>query len=280
MMQHLGDVLKKASNFLQSKNILEPRLSAEWLLCDVVQMNRMDLYMNFERPLTTLELDTYREYIKRRLVSEPVDYILGFTSFMGLKLEVNPEVLIPRSETEELVEIALKLLKDRSNLEGLDLCTGSGAIACAIKHFRPDFEMHASDISSKALEIAQKNAKELKLNIIFYESDLFESILNKYDFIISNPPYIKSDVILTLDADVKNFEPKLALDGGKTGLEIYQKIAQKAASHLKEDGFIFLEIGFDQEREVVEIFEKEGFKNIFSLKDSNQKDRFVIMRLT
>lgn len=280
MMQQLGDVLKKATTFLQSKNILEPRLSAEWLLCDVLQMRRMDLYMHFDRPLSTKEVDLYREYIKRRACCEPVAYILENQPFCGMDLMVSKDVLIPRPETEELVELSLKLLKEKKALKGLDLCTGSGAIALAIKKMRPDFEMTGSDISSNALAIAKKNGQKLGLDVRFIESDLFSNLNEKFDFVISNPPYIQSQVVLALDKDVKDFEPKIALDGGITGLEMYKKIAIEALNFLKPDGFVFLEIGYDQEKLVCELFEKQGFKNIFSLKDSNQKDRFVIMNAT
>jgi release factor glutamine methyltransferase len=280
MMQQLGEVLKKATGFLQSKNILEPRLSAEWLLCDVLKMSRMDLYMHFDRPLTTQELDAYREYIKRRSLSEPVAYILGTQPFCGLNLNVSKDVLIPRPETEELVELCLKILKDKASIKGLDLCTGSGAIALSIKKMRNDIEMFASDISEKALSVAKSNAKKHELDISFVHSDLFSAIDEKFDFIVSNPPYIKTDVVLSLDKDVKDFEPKLALDGGVTGLDIYEKIARQAKDFLNPEGLIFLEIGYDQENQVRSIFENYGFKNIFSLKDSNQKDRFVIMSAT
>jgi release factor glutamine methyltransferase len=279
-MQLLGDVLKKAADYLQQKSVSEPRLSADWLLAHVLGIKRMDLYLNFDRPMVEAELNTYRSHIARRAKNEPVSYIIGEQPFMGLNLKVNSHVLIPRQETEILVEKVLEYLKSQDPLTGLDLCTGSGAIACAIKKYQDTTTMHASDISFEALEMAKKNASSLNLDIVFHQSDLVSSIEDKFDFVCCNPPYIVQKVIDTLDEQVKKFEPHLALSGGFDGLEFYRRLASELPKILKDQARVFLEIGFDQAEAVIDIFSNPPFYGACCIKDLNENNRCVMIDYT
>jgi release factor glutamine methyltransferase len=276
-MQLLGDVLKKASTFLKDKGVAESRLSAEWLLADILHMNRMDLYLNFDRPLSEEELNQYRSRIARRVRHEPISYIMGEHPFLGLNLVVNQSVLIPRSETEELVELALQMIPKDQQVSILDLCTGSGAIACAIKKNRPLADVHASDISPESLKVAKLNAHNLGLSITFHESNLLAGIHDRFDVVISNPPYISSSVIETLDPQVRLYEPRLALDGGGDGLNIYRDLKETLPKVLKHESIVFLEIGFDQKDVVIDLFSNEPYHNPICIKDSNLNNRFVII---
>jgi release factor glutamine methyltransferase len=276
-MQLLGDILKKATLFLDQKKVSEPRLSAEWLLATMLGMNRVDLYLNFDRPLNEQELDTYRSRIARRVKHEPISYIIGNHSFFGLILDVDVNVLIPRHETEELVELVLKDLKEQSALTVLDLCTGSGAIACSLKNKAPQHSIHASDVSEKALNIAKLNAQKYNLPIAFHTSDLLSNISGKFDIIVSNPPYIaKKDQAILAD-QVFKYEPHLALFGGEDGLDFYKLMQAQFPSFLNNNARIYLEIGFDQAERVLDLFSQAPYYNARCLKDSNQNNRFVIV---
>lgn len=277
-MQTLGDVLKKASSFLQQKNVAEARLSAEWLLAAILKMNRLDLYMNFDRPLDEKELEMYRSFIARRVKHEPVAYILSHQPFYGLSVAVTSDVLIPRTETEELVDEVLKFLKDKPSLTGLDLCCGSGAIACAIKKSAPSHIVHASDISDKALVVAQENAHQNCLDVIFHKSDLTLDLKQvNFDFVVCNPPYITQSALHTLDPQVRSYEPHLALCGGDDGLDFYRRLSVELPCILKKEAKIFLEIGYDQRAAVSTLFSKAPYSSCVCLKDSSQNDRMMII---
>lgn len=276
-MQLLGDVLKKASQFLEQKKVSEPRLSAEWLLATLLGMNRVDLYLNFDRPLVEEELNDYRSRIARRIKHEPISYIIGNHSFIGLNLEVDPNVLIPRHETEELVEHVINDWKNCVSAKILDLCTGSGAIACALKYKIPQCEVHASDVSENALHIAKKNSLKHQLEINFHKSDLVTTIYDKFDIVVSNPPYIAKADQDMLHSQVVNYEPHLALFGGQDGLDFYRKLKNDLPNVLKKEARIYLEIGYDQSENVVSLFSEPPYFNARSLKDTNHNYRFVII---
>lgn len=276
-MQLLGDVLKKASGFLDQKKISEPRLSAEWLLATLLGMNRVDLYLNFDRPLTEDELSLYRARISRRVKHEPISYIIGSHVFYGLTINVDRNVLIPRHETEELVELVIRDFKSRKDLKILDLCTGSGAIACALKHKLPDMFVSASDVSEAALNIAKQNARALNLEIAFFQSDLLSDISGKFDVVISNPPYIAKKDINMLHEQVVNYEPHIALFGGEDGLEFYRLLKIQLPKILNTSAMVYLEIGYDQGQAVTDIFNYDSCYSAYSLKDTNQNHRFVVI---
>lgn len=222
------------------------------------------------------KLDTLNEYVKKRLGHMPIQYILNKAYFCGLPLYVNENVLIPRFDTEVLVEEVLKISKKDKSKRILDICTGSGAIAIALKKLGGFERFDALDISDKALEVAKRNAKELNLDINFLKSDMFSSLTceNKYDIIVSNPPYIQSDVVDTLESEVKDFEPRLALDGDVDGMKFYKIIAKNYENYLADNGVLALEIGYDEADDIRALFEG---KNVVIKKDLANLDRVAII---
>ena len=197
-----------------------------------------------------IKTDEYEECIKKLINGTPLQYITHVQQFMGLDFYVDENVLIPQPDTEILVEESIKLINKKQTVEVLDLCTGSGAIAVSIGHYCRQAKVIATDISKSAINVARKNASTNNVNINFIESDLFNQISDcKFDFIISNPPYIETDVINTLSEDVKN-EPYIALNGGKDGLDFYKKILNEAHNYLKQNGYLLLEIGYNQARAI------------------------------
>ncbi len=222
------------------------------------------------------KLDTLNEYVKKRLGHMPIQYILNKAYFCGLPLYVNENVLIPRFDTEVLVEEVLKISKKDKSKRILDICTGSGAIAIALKKLGGFERVDALDISDKALEVARRNANELDLDINFLKSDMFSSLTceNKYDIIVSNPPYIQSDVVDTLESEVKDFEPRLALDGDADGMKFYKIIAKNYENYLADNGVLALEIGYDEANDIRALFEG---KNVVIKKDLANLDRVAII---
>ena len=283
MLWTIASVLKWTTDFFQRKNLDSPKLDAEILLAHVLGKNRVYLYSHFDEPLEKSELASYHESIDRRANGEPVAYIVGQKEFFTIPFRVESGVLIPRPETEELVAIVTSRLKDRESIEILDLCTGSGCIALSILKFLPNSKATAIDLSDQAIKIANENSERLDLQdrIEILKGNLFEPIDpdKKFDAIISNPPYIPQKDLENLPIDVKNFEPMLALDGGIDGLDFYRKIASESRKFLTEDGFVAVEIGIDQSKNVEEIFRRDGFNHIEIRKDLSGLDRVVIARV-
>ena len=222
------------------------------------------------------KLDTLNEYVEKRLGHMPIQYILNKAYFCGLPFYVNENVLIPRFDTEVLVEEVLKISKKDKSKRILDICTGSGAIAIALKKLGGFERVDALDISDKALEVAKRNANELDSDINFLKSDMFSSLTceNKYDIIVSNPPYIQSDVVDTLESEVKDFEPRLALDGDVDGMKFYKIIAKNYENNLADNGVLALEIGYDEADDIRALFEG---KNVVIKKDLANLDRVAII---
>lgn len=214
----------------------------------------------------------YEEALKRRVNKEPFAYIVGEKEFMKLKFFVNKNVLVPREDTEVLVLEAIKQCKRKI----LDLCTGSGCIAISLAKYMQDIEIDASDISSRTLGVAKKNAELNGTKVNFIKSDLFENINEKYDMIVSNPPYIRTSDIKSLQKEVLK-EPKRALDGGEDGLYFYDKILSEAKDYLIDDGVILFEIGFDQADDVTKLAKKYSYKKIRKIKDLNGNDRVLVI---
>ncbi|MDF2549951.1 MAG: ywkE [Chlamydiales bacterium] len=214
------ELIARAAEYLEKKQVLAPRRQAEELLSDVLCCKRLDLYLDFERPLVEGELIEFRARVKRRAEREPIDYIRGELEFFDCSIQVNRSVLIPRQETELLVDLAWQRLKSKP-LEGkrlLDLCTGSGCIAIALKSKFPALAVTATDLSLEALEVAKGNAKRNGVSIDFRQGDLFSPLVGeKFDFLLSNPPYIKASDYSELEPEVRCFEPKSALIGGEFG---------------------------------------------------------------
>lgn len=256
----------------------------EVLFTELLNCDRVALYLNKDKTLSNDKACFIAEALRRRINSEPLDYILGFSEFMGLKFKVNKYVLIPRQETEILAETALRYASDNKSHKILEIGTGSGCIAVSLAKFVSSLAITATDISLMALDTARANAQlnGTGRNIKFVESDLFNSqeLYNvKYDMIISNPPYIRSLDIADLQSEVQ-FEPRIALDGGIDGLDFYRRIIRQSPCHLTEGGLLILEIGFGQYSDIKNIFQKSGnFEIIEVVKDYNNIYRVVIARV-
>ena len=257
---------------LQDAGIAEAELDARLLLEHVCGTDRNTLYAHGDRIVETTQGELYASLIGRRAERVPLQYILGEQEFMGLSFLVNESVLIPRQDTECLVEEAMISVMDGDRV--LDLCTGSGCILLSIMCYKNDIEGVGTDISKAALEVARRNAQTLGKPALFIESDLFGQVPSEpFDVIVSNPPYIPSRVIDTLQAEVKDHEPRGALDGGEDGLVFYRKIIADAPQHLKRGGRIFLEIGFDQGADVSRLLTDGGFTDVRIVKDFAGLDR-------
>ena len=275
-MKTLKEILELSIDFLTKHDGPSPRIEAEWLIGHVLKLKRIEIYMQHDRPLEESQLAEIREFLRRRSKHEPVQYITGSTDFYGLELYCGPGVLIPRPETERLVDLALQ--KGSSNQSVLDLCTGTGAIALALASEKSDWQVKAVDISDEALKYTHKNLDELELkNVEILKGDLFCPIDRdeKFGLIVSNPPYVTEDEYAELHSEVKTHEPALALVCEDQGLVILKKIAQEAPQFLLNDGHLMCEIGWQQGPAVKQIFENAGFTEVAVIQDYTERDRIV-----
>ena len=302
------EAIQKSADFLAKKGVESPRLQTELLLAHLLKLPRMKLYLNFERVLTPAETDALREMIRRRGQREPLQHIIGSTSFCGLEIAVNRHVLVPRSETELLAEFGWKFLSTFNSQPStaLDFGTGSGCIAIALAVKCPAAKIIATDISPDALALAKENAKRHNVaeRIEFLQSDGFEltsegrvtrvpksntkteigdsqsSSLRKmeFDLIISNPPYIPSAEIATLQPEVRDFDPRIAFDGGTDGLGFYRLMASQASAFLKTGGKVILEFGDGQAEAIRKIFENEKWIVESVEQDYSHRPRILIAR--
>ena len=277
------EVLKRSTEFLAKRGVASPRLQVELLLAHLLKMPRMNLYLNFERVLTAAETEALRDAVRRRGQREPLQYIVGSVSFCGLELTVNPHVLVPRPETELLAEHAWKFLQQRTSgapLRALDLCTGSGCLALALLANAPRAEADATDISADALQVARQNAARLQVlpRIQFHLGDGFAAVPadRRFDLIVSNPPYIPTAEIETLEPEVRDHEPRGALDGGSDGLDFYRRIAAQAGAFLRPGGRLMLELNDHGAEPVREIFARENWTVESVEVDYNQRPRIFI----
>ena len=261
---------------------------AELLFTHILDCDRISLYQNKDKVLDKAKLEFISSVLRRRFLGEPIQYILGKTEFMGLEFLVNEAVLIPRPETEILVETALEYLKIRKDYDSinktpkvLDLCTGSGCIAVSLAKNLTQASVDASDVSDEVLEVAKKNAAINNVAVNFIQSDLFKSNLfvsGSYDMILSNPPYVITSQLKSLQMEVQK-EPRLALDGGIDGLYFYRRIVKDAYYFLKDNGLLIFEIGFSQKDALEDIFNSSGlFKVLRIVKDYNSIDRVIVGR--
>ena len=277
----IKNLIKDGIEKLQNAEGLDANVDA-WLLAEeVFGITRAQYFINPKRVVDKAEADRFLKYIDLRCKKIPLQHITGKQEFMGLTFNVNENVLIPRQDTELLVEHVLKYIKQNMygrKVKVLDMCTGSGCIAISIKKLVENVDVTAVDLSEKALEVAENNAKQLDGGVTFIKSDLFENVTGKYDIIVSNPPYISKSDIETLMDEVKNHEPMMALDGDEDGLKFYRNISERLNEYLSEGGMIFYEIGYDQGKTVPEILRKYNFKDINVYKDLSENDRVVIAR--
>ena len=271
------DVLSGAVEELRRYGVEEPVRKARRVLAYVLGRSKEYWISHNGEEVSSCDVEKFECCIRKLINGVPIQYILGSQEFMGIEFEVNENVLIPQPDTEILVYEVLKIARKYSNPKILDLCTGSGAIAVSISRSIPSAQIWASDISEEAIKIAKRNDKYNK--VTFVHSDLFENINIKFDIIASNPPYIKSDEIKTLSKEVQN-EPTIALDGGKSGLDFYEKIINNAHKYLTPQGHLCLEIGEDQKDAVLEIFKTSNiWAEIETYKDLGNNDRVITAKL-
>ncbi|HXB59823.1 MAG TPA: peptide chain release factor N(5)-glutamine methyltransferase [Candidatus Acidoferrales bacterium] len=272
------EAIQKSADFLAKRDVESPRLQAELLLAHRLKMPRMKLYLNFDRPLSAEDTDTYREWVKRRSQREPLQHIIGSISFCGYEIVVNRHALVPRPETEILAESGWTFLATRDSANALDVGTGTGCIAIALAAKCPNAKIFASDISPDALALAKENAAKNNVQIEFLQGDGFAALPSdaRFDLIISNPPYIPAAEIETLQPEVRDFDPRQALDGGADGLDFYRRFAAEAKTFLKPDGKIMLEFGDGQAPAIREIFENEKWIVEAVKDDYSQRARILI----
>ena len=278
----IKEAMRKGMIKLKTNDVKEPNLKARLLMQYILNRPREYILVHDDKQLTLRQNVDYFKLIKKLIEGVPLQHITHQQEFMKLMFYVDENVLIPRPDTEILVEEVIKLAKSINAKKILDLCTGSGAIAVSLAKYIEGSQITATDISRKALSIAKLNAtnNDVEDRITFVSSDLFQNISEeKYDIIVSNPPYIKRKVIKTLDEEVKR-EPIIALDGGNDGLDFYKKIIGNAYQYLKYKGYLCLEIGYDQKDEVIDLINKEEkYIDTYSKKDLFDNDRIVITKL-
>lgn len=272
-------MIEWGSGYFREKRVDSPRLTIELMLAHVMNVSRFQLYMNFEQPLSQDELDALRGMIKRRVAREPLQYILGEAHFHGRSFVVRPGVLIPRPETELLVDEALRRTRP---LRALDVGTGSGCIALTVGLERPETEVIGIDVSEEALEVARENQRRLGgSNVEFRTVDIFDDAmvrdLGSFDLVISNPPYIPQQEVGDLQEEVRNHEPRVAVTDGGNGLAFYERFAELAPQILREEGEMFLELGFDQAAPVRALFRTGKFR-VDIYRDMEKVERILRVR--
>lgn len=277
-MLKIKDIFLKYKNILKQKNFETYSLDIEVLLMNVTGFSKSKLYLNTDYTLSKDEFEKFEHFFERRLKKEPIAYIIGKCEFMGLEFNLNNDTLIPRPDTEILVEKSIEIISQNNLKKGIDIGTGSGCIPISICKYWDKIFMKAIDINENAISKAIENARLNKVDkkIDFLISDLFQNINEKFDIIISNPPYIESNIIQNLEDNVKNFEPLRALDGGLNGLKFYESITKKAPQFLNKNGYLIYEIGYNQAEDVKNIMIKYNFKNIEILKDLAGLNRVIL----
>lgn len=271
-MKSFKYALEEGTKYLIKHNIDNAKVDAWHLFSHLININRAEYFLHSDKEISNLQYNQYMELIKKRADNLPLQYIIGYQDFMGLKIKVNKDVLIPRLDTEVLVEEVLKVSKDK---DVLDLCTGSGCIIISLMKYGSINSGLGTDISKNALAIARENANINEVNVSFVESDLFSNIEDKFDIIVSNPPYIPKDDISGLSKEVRVYEPHLALDGREDGLYYYRQIIKELKEYLRPKGYVFFEIGYNQAEAITEMLEAEGMEEIEVLKDLAGFDRII-----
>lgn len=279
---NIKQTIIEATKLLRENSIENPSNIARILLANILNKQKEYLVINDKEEVEEAVLEQYNKQLQLIIEGYPLQYIIHRQEFMKLNFYVDENVLIPQPDTEILVEEVLKVYNEKykgKQVKILDLCTGSGAIAVSLGRYIENAEITAIDISSNALEIARKNAIDNGATIEFIDSDMFEKIEDKYDIIVSNPPYIEREVLKKLPRDVQK-EPIIALDGGLDGLEFYREISNKAYQYLNDDGFLVIEIGYNQKESVTEILTNEKkYKDIKCIKDFGDNDRVIKAQL-
>jgi release factor glutamine methyltransferase len=285
-MRTILEILNLSTSYLKENGVDHARRQAEELVSEALGISRIDLYLEHDRPLAEAELNRTRSWLKRRAKGEPLAYIVGSVQFFGCQIQVTPQVLIPRQETEILVDLVAKKLKECSkecSLEGKvlwDICCGSGCLGISLKKTFPDLKIVLSDLSHSALAVAKQNAHSNQQDVEFLQGDLLNPFEGrKADFIICNPPYVAEGEVEQLDREVRQFEPHLALIGGVTGVEFYERLANDLPHYLFPRAKVWLEIGHDQGNTIQKLFKGSYWKNSFVQNDWSGKERFFSLEI-
>ena len=275
----LQKIYREGTACLQNHGIAEAKIDAWYLLEYVTGISRTSYYADPFKAISKEEAEKYWNFIEKRAQRIPLQHITGSQEFMGYEFKVNEHVLVPRQDTESLVEEAMKRLKP--DMKILDMCTGSGCILLSLlktgaekKHFT-DLKGTGADVSEEALSGAKENGKRLEVLVTWVQSDLFENVSGSFDLIVSNPPYIRTEVIQGLEDEVKLHDPWIALDGHEDGLYFYRRIVDESIFHLNTGAWLMFEIGYDQAKDVSDLMEKAGFSNVYVKKDLAGLDRVV-----
>ncbi len=274
-------LLREGIKRLETVRLPTARADAEWLLASVLGVERFDLYVEPVRPVARADVERYRQLLERRAGLEPLQYLLGFEDFRGLRIRVTPDVLIPRPETEELVGWAVEILSPLACAGAADVGTGSGAIACALAAAVPGLQVLAVDRSLSALRVAADNVRAHGLSgrVRLLAGDLLGPLRGGLDMVVANPPYIPSAVIDSLPREVAGFEPRLALDGGSDGLQVLRRLIAGAPAVLRPGGWLLMEIGEDQAGALASLMAAEGFSEISARYDLRGAERFIAGRM-
>ncbi|MDQ4062900.1 MAG: peptide chain release factor N(5)-glutamine methyltransferase, partial [Actinomycetota bacterium] len=274
-------LVRNAAKELEDAGVPEPVASAEVLLSELLDTRRGDLTLR-DQPLTREQAALYRAWIQRRIKREPVQRILGYSYFRNLRLDLDYHTLIPRPDTESVVEAALEAIDSWvGTCRVLDIGTGSGAIAISIAQERPSCEVHATDNSEGALRVARGNAERAGATVRFHQADLtsgLEDLAGSIDLLISNPPYVRSSAILELAPEVRDWDPRAALDGGRDGLDFYRRIFVEAVPLLAEETDVVLEVGDGQAEAVLDLGQRAGYRSLGTRPDLTGKSRAVLLR--
>ena len=274
------EAIKLATEYFEKKQIESSRINAELLLADILKCRRLDLYLKFDQPLKEDEVNRYREYIFRRGKYEPLQYITGSVEFFGLNLKVNPSVLIPRPETEILVETILNHNKESIGLSILDIGTGSGNISITLAKFLQQSKVVSIDVSTESINVAKENAllNQVNGNVEFVSKDIFEELLFdtlNFDIIVSNPPYVGNNEYPTLQKEIIEYEPRNAVTDEGDGLKFYKRISNVSKELLTEGGKLYFEIGKGQSKDIYDIMNQNRFSEIQIVKDYQNIDRVI-----
>ncbi len=276
------DIINWGKSFFSKRNFENPKAEIEWLLCSLFKCNRLDIYMRFEEPLDKAQLIQLRLWVKRRSLNEPLQYITETCEFYGRQFLLSPKVLIPRPETERMIDVTLNLIKKKSNLSILDIGTGSGCIAVTMGLENPSSNVLGIDCCHQAKEVAEKNRVQLQAeNVKFFQMDILKTYpKNSFDYVLSNPPYIAKNEFPLLMKDVKDFEPKIALTDFDDGLKFYNRYAEIGHELLKKEGVLILEVGLaNHPKRVQSIFENAGYKNLTIFDDYNGDPRIMVIKV-
>ena len=275
---NIQSALSEGLNILKKKSIISAKLDSEILMAKALGKKREYIFLNNDKIIKEQNLEYFKKLVQERATRKPIAYLLNKKSFWNSEFNVNKNTLIPRPDTEIILEQILKFTKNKNYLNILDIGVGSGCILLSVLKERKNFYGTGIDISRNSLDICKMNAKKLLLDrrVKFFKSDVDKFAIGKYDLIVSNPPYIKTSDLKYLESDVIKFEPKLALDGGLDGLSVIRKVIKKSSELLKKNGKFILEIGFDQKNKVIKLLNNKGFYINSTVKDLANNDRCII----